>query len=102
MVNRNLIREFDITEEEEQAAIGVASPDEMEMEWLGGEDVSANQIVEGKVLIEIKTCKAFDEAHAAQCLNYLQTTGLPCCLLINFGPSVQVKRFRNFKSKSSL
>jgi small subunit ribosomal protein S1 len=48
MVNRNLIREFDVTEEEELAAIGTASPDEME--WLGGADVTANQIVEGRVL----------------------------------------------------
>jgi hypothetical protein len=50
MVNRNLIREFDVTDEEEQAAIGLASPDELEMDWLGGDDVTANQIVEGKVL----------------------------------------------------
>jgi small subunit ribosomal protein S1 len=48
MVNRNLIREFDVTEEEELAAIGTDSPDEME--WLGGADVTANQIVEGRVL----------------------------------------------------
>ncbi|HEY4234008.1 MAG TPA: 30S ribosomal protein S1 [Lacipirellulaceae bacterium] len=48
MVNRNLIREFDVSEEEELAAIGSAAPDEME--WLGGADVTANQIVEGRVL----------------------------------------------------
>src|ERR1700750_2816176 len=48
MVNRNLIREFDVSEEEEIAAIGTASPDEME--WLGGADLTANQIVEGRVL----------------------------------------------------
>jgi small subunit ribosomal protein S1 len=48
MVNRNLIREFDITEDEELAAIGTASPDDVE--WLGGADVTANQIVEGRVI----------------------------------------------------
>ena len=48
MVNRNLIREFDVSEEEELAAIGTDSPDELE--WLGGADVTANQIVEGRVL----------------------------------------------------
>jgi small subunit ribosomal protein S1 len=48
MVNRNLIREFDVSEEEENAAIGTAAPEDME--WLGGADVTANQIVEGKVL----------------------------------------------------
>jgi small subunit ribosomal protein S1 len=48
MVNRNLIREFDVSEEEQEAAIGVLEPENME--WLGGADVTANQIVEGKVL----------------------------------------------------
>jgi small subunit ribosomal protein S1 len=48
MVNRNLIREFDITEDEELAAIGTATPDDVE--WLGGADVTANQIVEGRVI----------------------------------------------------
>jgi len=48
MVNRNLIREFDVSDEEQEAAIGVLEPENME--WLGGADVTANQIVEGKVL----------------------------------------------------
>jgi small subunit ribosomal protein S1 len=48
MVNRNLIREFDVSEEDWAAAIGEELPDDMT--WLGGEDVTANQIVEGKVL----------------------------------------------------
>lgn len=48
MVNRNLIREFDISEDEENAAIGLLEPENME--WLGGADVTSNQIVEGKVL----------------------------------------------------
>ena len=31
----------------------------------------------------------------AQCLNYLKATGLPVCLLINFGkPRVEIKRLR--------
>jgi small subunit ribosomal protein S1 len=48
MVNRNLIREFDITEEEELSAIGEALPDDLD--WLESEDVGPNQIVEGRVL----------------------------------------------------
>ena len=48
MVNRNLIREFDVSEEDWAAAIGEELPEDMT--WLGGEDVSANQIVEGRVL----------------------------------------------------
>ena len=48
MVNRNLIREFDVSEEDWNAAVGEAVPEEMD--WLVGEDVSVNQIVEGTVL----------------------------------------------------
>jgi small subunit ribosomal protein S1 len=48
MVNRNLVREFDVSDDEWNVAIGEALPDDME--WLGGEDVGPNQIVEGKVL----------------------------------------------------
>ena len=53
----------------------------------------ADLLVEGVVLIELKCCKAFDEIHEAQCLNYLKATNLPICLLINFGrPKVEIKR----------
>ena len=53
----------------------------------------ADLVVEGSVLIEIKAVKCFDEIHTAQCLNYLKATGLPLCLLINFGrPRVDIKR----------
>jgi len=53
----------------------------------------ADLVVEGSVLLEIKAVKFFDEIHTAQCLNYLKATGLPLCLLINFGrPRVDIKR----------
>lgn len=45
----------------------------------------ADLLVEDRVLVEIKAVKAFDEAHQAQCINYLQATGLRLCLLLNFG-----------------
>jgi small subunit ribosomal protein S1 len=48
MVNRNLIREFDVSEDDWNAAIGEVTFDEID--WLGGEDVDVNQIVEGTVL----------------------------------------------------
>jgi small subunit ribosomal protein S1 len=48
MVNRNLIREFDISDEDWNIAIGDALPDDAD--WLKGGDVGPNQIVEGKVL----------------------------------------------------
>lgn len=56
-------------------------------------DYIADILVEGCVLVEIKSCRALDDAHAAQCINYLATTRLEVCLLINFGRRVTVKRF---------
>ena len=56
-------------------------------------EFAADLFVEECVLVELKTAKALDEAHMAQCLNYLKATGLQVCLLINFGtPKVQIKR----------
>jgi GxxExxY protein len=54
--------------------------------------------VEGCVIVELKTVKAFDEAHLAQCLNYLKATGIRICLLFNFAkPQIEVKRIvQNF------
>ena len=53
----------------------------------------ADLLVEDCVLIELKTAKTLDDAHMAQCLNYLKATSLHLCLLINFGsPRVQIKR----------
>ena len=53
----------------------------------------ADLVVEGRILLEIKAVKFFDEVHTAQCLNYLKATGLPLALLINFGrPRVDIKR----------
>jgi small subunit ribosomal protein S1 len=48
MVNRNLIREFDVTEEDWNAAIGEMAEDDIS--WLDSKDVDINQIVEGKVI----------------------------------------------------
>lgn len=46
------------------------------------------------IVVELKSVKNLDDAHKAQCLNYLKATGFKICLLINFGnPRVEVKRF---------
>jgi GxxExxY protein len=58
-------------------------------------DFFADLLVEGVVLVELKAVRAFDAIHEAQSLNYLKGTGLPLCLLLNFGkPKVEIKRFR--------
>jgi len=53
----------------------------------------ADLLVEERILIELKACKELDEIHLAQCLNYLKATGMPICLLMNFGkPKIQIRR----------
>lgn len=53
----------------------------------------ADIVVEGLVLVELKAVRGLDEAHQAQCMNYLRATGLRVCLLINFAtPKIQIKR----------
>jgi GxxExxY protein len=52
----------------------------------------ADLIVEGVVLIELKSVASLAAAHSAQCINYLAATKLPVCLLINFGKCVEVRR----------
>ena len=48
MVNRNLLREYDVSDDDLIAVMGEETPDEAD--WLAGEDVSINQIVEGKII----------------------------------------------------
>lgn len=57
-------------------------------------DYCCDMLINGFLLIEAKTGKGLDEAHVAQCLNYLKATSLTICLLINFGPKVELKRLR--------
>lgn len=56
-------------------------------------DYIGDIVVEGRLLLELKACKALEDVHLAQCLNYLKVTGIPTCLLINFGtPKPQIRR----------
>jgi GxxExxY protein len=49
--------------------------------------------VEGSVMVKLKAVASLDASHRAQGLNYLSATGLPLCLLINFGrPRIEIKR----------
>ena len=59
-------------------------------------DFAADLLIEEKVIIELKATKTLDDAHTAQCLNYLKATGLSVCLLINFGkPRAEIRRIVN-------
>lgn len=56
----------------------------------------ADLLVEDCIIVELKTVKALDETHFAQCINYLKATRLQICLLINFYKSrIEIKRIVN-------
>lgn len=54
----------------------------------------ADMLIGQKVLVEVKAVRALDELHVAQAMNYLKASGMPICLLINFGrPKIEIRRF---------
>ena len=56
-------------------------------------DYVADLVVAGSLIVELKACKALDDIHVAQCLNYMKASGLRTCLLLNFGtPKIQTRR----------
>ena len=59
--------------------------------------------VDERIVVELKAAQTLVKQHEVQLVNYLTATGINNGLLLNFGPSMQVKRkFREYKPKSSL
>ena len=59
-------------------------------------EYTADLLVEGVLLLELKAVKNLDDIHLAQCLNYLKATNLHLCLLMNFAkPKVEIRRIVN-------
>ena len=51
-------------------------------------------IVDNRIIVEIKAVPSLEASAKAQCINYLKVTGLPLCLLLNFGrPRLEFSRF---------
>jgi GxxExxY protein len=64
--------------------------------WFHGTRIGefrADILVDGKVLIELKTGREIDLAWEKQLLNYLRATDIEVGLLFNFGPSAQFRRY---------
>jgi GxxExxY protein len=58
--------------------------------------------VEGRLIIEVKANQTLVKQNEVQLVHYLTATGIDDGLLINFGPSVQIRRkFREYKPKGS-
>ena len=56
----------------------------------------ADILVEGKVILEVKTVSELTNVHKAQVINYLKATGIEVGLLVNFGNSkLEYRRFNN-------
>ncbi len=57
--------------------------------------------VEDRVLVELKAVLTLQKEHEVQLVNYLTATGVETGLLINFGPSVEIRRkFRIYKPRT--
>ena len=55
-------------------------------------DFFADLLIEELVLVELKAVRELEDIHVAQAMNYLKASGLPVCLLINFGrPRIEVR-----------
>ena len=58
---------------------------------------SADLVVNGQVVVELKAAQALDNVHRAQCMNYLRASGISTGLVINFGrPRIDVLRVQTF------
>ena len=56
-------------------------------------DYFIDLLVDDCILVELKTVRALDPVHRAQCINYLRATGMHLCLLMNFGtPRLEFRR----------
>jgi GxxExxY protein len=54
---------------------------------------TADILVAGKVIVELKAVKALTAEHQAQTINYLKATGIGVALLVNFGnPRLEYRR----------
>ena len=72
--------------------------------WFRGRDVGqfrTDLIVEGLVILELKTAASIDRSHEAQLYNYLRATEVEVGLLLNFGKHPEFRRvvFSNEEKK---
>lgn len=50
-------------------------------------------VIERRLIIEVKACKALLPEHIKQVLHYVRVTDFELALLFNFGPRPEIKRF---------
>jgi GxxExxY protein len=55
-------------------------------------DFRGDLVVNGTILLELKTAENIVAAHESQVLNYLRSTAIELGIILNFGPKPQVRR----------
>lgn len=64
-------------------------------------DYLADLLIDGRLVIELKACKALADEHTAQLLGYLKSSRIEHGLLINFGSyKFQIKKFAMTESST--
>ncbi len=48
-------------------------------------DYYADILVEGKIVLELKSVEKISDVHRAQAINYLKATGMQLAIILNFG-----------------
>ena len=78
-----------------EAGLAVQAQAPVNVSYRGREvgDFKADIVVEGAVLLDLKAARQLEPAFEAQVLNYLRATDLEVGLLLNFGPTPEVRRF---------
>ncbi|HKE55123.1 MAG TPA: GxxExxY protein [Pyrinomonadaceae bacterium] len=89
----------------DKLGIPVLQQEELKV-WYEGRvvgDFAPDLWIPDKLIVEVKSVQNIVKEHEVKLIHYLTATHIDDGLLINFGPSVQVKRkFREYKPKSSL
>ena len=85
------VYEVTLTRRLEKAGLSVKRQAPVPIEFEGerfDEGFRADLIVEGKVIVELKSVRRVDPAHKKQVLTYLKLTGLKLGYLLNFGEAL--------------
>jgi GxxExxY protein len=65
-------------------------------------DYSADFVVDGKIILELKAVTEIHDAHRAQAINYLASTGFQLAILLNFGSQMlQQERLVRFTARQA-
>jgi GxxExxY protein len=59
----------------------------------------ADIVVNGSIIVELKTAESISKAHEAQVLHYLRASEMEIGLVMNFGPVARVRRIEMRKNR---